>query len=231
MSDIKIFSDSKYFQLANDEYRIVQEKLLLCLKGVSGKTILDVGCNGGAFTIECAKAVGARHVYGIEIDEKLAVSARSLGIDVALVDASKPFPHTDNFFDVIIANQILEHVLDTDTMLNECFRVLKNGGTLVLSSPNLGSLVQRVLIATGRQPTTLHVSEVQVGNFLYGIATKKEHVHAFTLKALEDLLKYHKFIIEKSCGSGFYPVKPPASELLARIFSGLAVYSIIKAQK
>jgi ubiquinone/menaquinone biosynthesis C-methylase UbiE len=222
---------SKFYGLASQEYRATQKKLLQLLDGVNGTRFLDVGCGGGQFTMECARLIQASDVYGLEINEQAAQEAQKKGVKVVVGDASLGFPFATEYFDVIMANQILEHVLNTDNMLSECHRVLRSNGTMLLAVPNLCSLLQRVLVLFGHQPTVVHISEIQVGNFLKGVETYSAHLHAFAPPALEDLLRYHHFRIEKVCGSGFYPLPLMLSELASRLFPRMAVYLIVKARK
>jgi SAM-dependent methyltransferase len=225
------WQDSKFFGLAIREYRAVQKKLLQLLDGVKGTRFLDVGCFDGQFTIACASIIQSSDIYGLEIKEQMAQEARKKGVKVVVGDAGWGFPFATGYFDVVMANQILEHVLNVDTMLSECYRVLRNSGMMLLAVPNLCSLPQRVLVLFGYQPTVLHVSEIQVGNFLRGVEVSSEHLHAFAPPALEDLLKYHHFRIEKICGSGFYPLPSVFSRLASRLFPKMAVYLIVRVKK
>ncbi|MFC1992230.1 class I SAM-dependent methyltransferase [Chloroflexota bacterium] len=218
------------YSLSANEYRENQLKFLDVLSDIKGVMLLDVGCGNGIFTISCGKAVGAERVYGIEINENDAEEARAKGINVSITDASQTFPFQAGSFDIITANQILEHVLDTDNMLKECYRVLNDGGVMILSVPNLCSLFGRAMILLGKQPTTLHVSEIQVGNFLRGVETFG-HIHALAPPALKDLVEYHGFKVEKMVGSGYYPFPTKIARLLARLDKRRALCLTVKLRK
>jgi len=228
---MKDFQSVKWFPLADKEYALCQQKFIEMLHGWKLRRYLDIGCHDGSFTLKCATAWEAERVCGIEIDTKIAEIARHKGVEVAVMDASDQFPYPDGSFDVVTANQVLEHVPNADSLLRECYRVLDDSGIILISSPNLCSLFQRLLIMFGNQPTTLHVSEIQVGNFLRGTTTKNEHIHAFATAALIDMLKYHGFGGIKLKGSGFYPFPPPFSSWLSTVFPRLAIYSIVMAKK
>ena len=124
----------------------------------------------------------------------------------------------------------MEHVLNTDNMLKECYRVLNSGGAMVLSVPNLCSLLNRAMILLGKQPTTLHVSEIQVGNFLKGVETFG-HIHAFAPPALKDLVEYHGFKLEKMVGSGYYPLPTRIARLFSRLDKRRAMCLTVKLRK
>lgn len=229
------WKDSKFFHLADKVYRENQLKILELLRETNGDKLLDIGCAGGAFSLECAKMLGAKEICGIEIDENRAKEAENRGIRVFAMDASNTFPFKDEYFDVIVANQVLEHVLDVDNMLRESYRVLKQGGVVVLSTPNLCSLLQRILILFGKQPTTLHVSEIQVGNFLKEVSVgeigKQRHIHAFAPPALKDLVKYHGFKVENFLSVGFYPFPSKIAGFLTHIAKNHGVNLTIKVRK
>lgn len=216
--------------LSANEYIENQQKFLKLLRDIKGSTLLDIGCSDGTFTIRCAKATGAEEIYGIEINENDAEEARLKGINVLITDANLAFPFQDEYFDVITANQILEHVLNTDNMLRECYRVLKSDGVMILSVPNLCSLFHTVMILLGNQPTTLHVSEIQVGNFLKGVETFG-HIHAFAPPALKDLVEYHGFKVEKTVASGYHPFPTKMARLLSQLDKRRALHLTMKLRK
>jgi 2-polyprenyl-3-methyl-5-hydroxy-6-metoxy-1,4-benzoquinol methylase len=218
------------YTLSANEYIENQQKFLGLLRGIKGGMLLDIGCGDGAFTIECAKTIGAQTICGIEIDQNDAEEAKAKGMNVFITDASQTFPFKNECFDVITANQVLEHVLNTDNMLKECYRVLNNDGVMILSAPNLCSLLNRVMILLGKQPTTLHVSEIQVGNFLKGVETFG-HIHAFAPPALKDLVEYHGFKVEKMVGSGYYPFLPKIARLLSQLDKRRALCLTVKLRK
>jgi predicted SAM-dependent methyltransferase len=62
---------------------------------------------------------------------------------VAYMDASTRFPFDDNTFDYIMAEHMIEHIeyVDGQTMLRECFRVLKPGGRVRFATPDLSVLL------------------------------------------------------------------------------------------
>lgn len=100
--------------------------------------LLDVGCGNGSF-LDQMRSLGWE-VAGVEPDgEAVSVALERYGLDVfegSLEEAGFPEGH----FDAITANHVIEHVQDPIGLLKECRRVLKQGGTLVVSTPNINSL-------------------------------------------------------------------------------------------
>jgi 2-polyprenyl-3-methyl-5-hydroxy-6-metoxy-1,4-benzoquinol methylase len=101
-----------------------------------GGKLLDVGCGDGRF-LEMISQQGAHDLYGLELSHVAARSvSRFLGIDVrpcTLKEAGYP----DNFFDVVVMWDVLEHVYDSVKELAEVRRVLKDDGLFMARIPNL----------------------------------------------------------------------------------------------
>lgn len=91
-------------------------------------TVLDFGCGGGFILNE----LNCKSKYGIEINSSAIVQAKKFGISI-----SSDFKTLKNdFFDVIISNSALEHIINPADILKECFRVLKPGGKIIFSVPH-----------------------------------------------------------------------------------------------
>ncbi len=112
--------------------------------------ILDVGCHAGGMSVQFKKY---GEVYGLDLNKKAIEEAITKGIkaktgDVFQVD--KIFKNS--MFDIVIAGDIIEHVFDTDLFLIKLKSVLKPGGVLLLSTPNLLSLGRRFMALLGKNP-------------------------------------------------------------------------------
>ena len=73
--------------------------------------ILDVGCGNG-YLLKKLKNLGFKNLYGIDISKKNIESAKDKGVKCIYGDVSKKVPFNDNFFDIVIAVAVLEHLLD-----------------------------------------------------------------------------------------------------------------------
>jgi 2-polyprenyl-3-methyl-5-hydroxy-6-metoxy-1,4-benzoquinol methylase len=106
----------------------------------AGDRVLDVGCGEGRFTLELARA-GA-HAVGIDVAEEplRRARARHPELDLRLVAGEGPWQLQDAGFDLVWAGEVIEHVLDTAAWLSEVRRVLRSGGSLLLSTPAHGRL-------------------------------------------------------------------------------------------
>lgn len=111
----------------------LMEKLLSFIPTKSG-TILDVACGKGATTAYLLKYYPPENVIGINISEKQLETARANAprCTFLLMDASNlGFP--DNSFDNILCVEAAFHFYTREKFLQEAYRVLKQGGRLVLS--------------------------------------------------------------------------------------------------
>jgi SAM-dependent methyltransferase len=105
--------------------------------------LLDVGCATGTFLAE-VKRYGNWQVFGVEPNQRAArYAGEQLGLDVFhgwLHEAN----FADNQFDIVTMWDVLEHVHDPRRTLTEIYRLLKPGGALICSVPNLDSVDARL---------------------------------------------------------------------------------------
>lgn len=200
--------------------------------------ILDLGCSNGDIVLErIAGKINNPELYGIDIDTQAMKLARKRGIRVTFSDVEKRFPYADNTFHLISANQLIEHLNKTDQFLEEIFRVLKPGGYLLLSTENLSSWHNIAALAFGWHPFSLHASDINnVGNPLrlgkmQDVPLHTRHKRIFTLKSLVDVVKLHKFTVERWFGTGYYPLPPLLAHILSSIDPSHAAFIGLKARK
>ena len=189
---------------------------------------LDCGCSNGLFSGEIADAIGTNLIYGIDFQ---AENCTNGDIEICKTDLNKAFPFQDEVFDVVHANQVIEHLSGSDSFIKEIYRVLKPGGYAVISTPNLGSLHNIISLIFGYQPFSAHVSnEVIVGNPLDPKNRMKHttpgeiHLRVFSYKGLKELAEYHGFVTEAVYGIGFYPFPKNFGRIFAKIDPRHSVY-------
>lgn len=232
-----MLNKDKLWNMSVEGYKEVKSRLLSFATHKKGGSLLDIGCGPGEFTNEIGKAIGAGKLYGIDKHDSAIKKARKRGIIVKKLDLDKAgLPFRKKSFDVIVCNQVIEHLLDPDKLVKEIYRTLKDDGYALVSTPNLASLHNRFLILFGSQPTTIAPStKVVFGNPLRGIDSRmrgpSRHITAFTYKSLTEMLKHYNFRIDKYSASGFYPFKGWFAEALAKLLPNLAVYNIVRVRK
>lgn len=102
--------------------------------------ILEIGCGAGN-TGAYARSLNKCGVYiGVEIHETSALKAKDKISQVIIGDIEKiPLPFEDNFFDVLILSEVLEHLVDPWKVLQKLHRFLKPGAIILASSPNVSN--------------------------------------------------------------------------------------------
>jgi len=122
------------YELYMERYRSASEiiRKQIMLNGKS--TILDVGSGHGNMKYFFNKNEGIW--YGIEISKDGVEKCKTLGYRVVEIDINKDiFPWSDNYFDVVFASHVIEHLTHIDFALKQIDRVLKKGGVLLLAVP------------------------------------------------------------------------------------------------
>jgi 2-polyprenyl-3-methyl-5-hydroxy-6-metoxy-1,4-benzoquinol methylase len=113
--------------------------------------VLDVGCGEGYFA-HCLVRAGAEVIAADVSQEALRrARARERELELALITDSGAWPLADASFDVVWAGETIEHVLDTAGWVSEVRRVLRSGGTLLVSTPAHGRALMLALALSGKR--------------------------------------------------------------------------------
>jgi len=211
----------RVFRATEEENR---RAILATLEPRAGARLLDLGTHRGNFTARVAERLGAASVSGVELIEDHAAVARGRGIDVRGADVDEGLPFEDGAFDVVHANQVIEHVRRTDTFLREVRRVLAPGGLACISTNNLASWHNIFSLALGFQPMPMHVSdETILGNPLNPLDGQphadmgRTHLRLFTGRALSELCERHGLEPVSLRSAGYYPLPPLLGRPVARL--------------
>jgi len=186
---------------------------------------LDVGCGDGNFTAFVQDKLPNSEIYGVDYSPKAVKKAIERGVRASCVDlASDQLPFDSGFFDAVFAGEVVEHVLDTDHFFHEIRRVLRPGGHFILSTPNLASIHNRLVLLLGFEPFTnnpsLHhtVGHIQEFRTSSDIVPSGDHIRVMTLRSLKQLLKIHSFRIIKVASDG---ANLPATSIPLKIAKSL----------
>jgi SAM-dependent methyltransferase len=178
-------------------------------------SLLDLGCDDGAWTMKVAQASQASDVRGIEIIEDRAESAQARGVSVRIADLATALPEPSATFDLVHANQVIEHVPDIDLFTAEVYRVLRPGGTAIISTENASSWHNVFSVALGWQMfslTNLSERRLGIGNPFAlhrgeaGHLKTWTHKVIFSYRGLREFFESHGFTVEHIYGAGYYPL-------------------------
>jgi 2-polyprenyl-3-methyl-5-hydroxy-6-metoxy-1,4-benzoquinol methylase len=142
----------------------------------SSLRVLDVGCGEGQLTAAIADA--GCHVLGVDVAEEPLRRARSRHAELELrrVEPADEWPLADASFDVVWSGETIEHVADTARWLSELRRVLRSGGSLILSTPAHGPLTRLGLALSSRR-------------FERHFDPRADHLRFYTRRTLSRLLE------------------------------------------
>ena len=213
-----------------------RNNILASIKKDPERKFIDLGCDDGSLTIDVAKKIDTKSVFGVEKNPTSLTDCKKHGIRVIMGDLEKGIPIKSNSFDIILSNQVIEHVCNTDLLLREIYRILKPDGYTIISTNNMSSWTNIVALLFGKQPFPNHTSdEILTGRLLSRDerlpAASFAHRRIFSFPALSGLLKYHQFKIIEKKGSCFYPFWGFIEKFLSFILPVYSAYIIMKVKK
>lgn len=176
----------------------LREQLLLeRARGLSGVAdapprVLDLGCGDGHFAELLHRAGMSVVAADVAVEPLRRAREAHPDIDLCLLTPDAPLPFEDCSFDVVWAGEVLEHVADTQSWLSEVRRVLRSGGTLVLSTPDHGPL-RRIAMALSRR------------RFEQCFDPRSDHLRFYTRQMLAALLSDFGFDTIVVRGAGGLP--------------------------
>lgn len=143
-----------------------------------GNRILDVGCGDGHFALHIKDKF--KKIYGAEIAKEVALIARKQEVLTSVMDLNSSLSYKDNKFDAVTCLDVVEHLLDPGYLIEEIYRVLRPGGQLVLTTPNIRNFRNLyTLIFKGIFPQT------SPDTFVWGGG----HLHFFTREDIKNIFK------------------------------------------
>ncbi len=118
-------------------WRAGQERRLAMLNAAApleGRRVLVDGCGIGLYVRAIRRFTP--HVFGIDIEPTYLVQGRCAGVTELVQAACEQLPFPEATFDVVLSNEVLEHVHDDRAAAREIARVLRPGGRAVIFAPN-----------------------------------------------------------------------------------------------
>jgi SAM-dependent methyltransferase len=147
--------------------------------------VLDDGCGIGTYVGKLAEV--ARQAYGLDYElERVAEGARRVERSALVCGAGEHLPFRDAVFDLVLSNEVIEHVEDDRRAVVEMARVTRPGGRIVIFCPNRWYPVeQHGVYWRGRY----HFGNVPLVNYLPDPLRNRlaPHVRAYTRRKLWNL--------------------------------------------
>lgn len=117
-----------------------------------GLQVLDVGCYPGHLALLLKRFLQAE-VTGVGITDYTMFNARMARNDIRFIKVNiekQPLPFADGSFDVLLFTEVMEHLFNPFLIFKEMSRVIRKNGVLLLSTPNLASLRNRIRFLQGK---------------------------------------------------------------------------------
>lgn len=220
-----MFLKSFWEKIWNEAYEQNDKNILNLLTPNSDAVVLDIGCGDGMKTAKFKKKIGCKKIIGIDGVEDRLNAAKKRGVDqVVVANLEKKWPFNSQSFDVVVSNQVIEHIVDIDRFIEEIFRILKPGGYCIISTENLSSWHNVFALILGFQDFSHHIiKKLHVANPLsphFGEKTVSwsgpgnsgiddtafPHVKVLTFRSLRKVFEVYGFQFEKGKASGYYPL-------------------------
>jgi ubiquinone/menaquinone biosynthesis C-methylase UbiE len=154
-----------------------------------------------------------QRIVGVDVSHNALRAAGYRGVRGvrAQVEATH-LPFAENSFATVVAAEVIEHVFDTQSVIAELARVLRHGGWLAITTPNLVALSGRAQLVLGRSP---HNVEFDASPGTSG------HIRYFTFDTLEQLLRRAGLTPLGRWTNVAHFSKLGSSELVGRVRPGL----------
>lgn len=168
------------------------------------KKVLDIGCRDGSLTKYFTLN---NEVWGADIDaHALNVAQKNLGIKVKQMDLNGDWEDLpENYFDAVVAAEVLEHLYFPDLVVKKIVNVLKPGGCFFGSVPFAYSFQNRLRFLLGRKHNTPLADPTHINHFTYHELVEildnnfyKFHIHPIISKKFNLLSKLHPYIFAYS---------------------------------
>src|SRR3989344_4372907 len=137
----KVYGQKNYISIEMPDLKIVNSEK------VQGKKIAVMGAGTGRDIRFLTKS---NEIWGLDNTEQAIRELKKNNIQAMLADMNKPLKLKSNYFDIVIAKDILEHLDYPQKLASEIFRILKKSGYAVINVPNHFFLPMRLRVLFGK---------------------------------------------------------------------------------
>jgi len=209
-----------YQRTMHEAYTLARKEIASSLQ--EGGKCLDCGAhNGYEYEMQQEMAGLERERYhGIEWNQAKVLEAREKSLNVVQGDLNREIQLPDREFRCVFGLSVLEHLLNPCRYLRECYRVLEDGGSLVILTPNISTYFTAVLILLGKMPSSgphpdsdLLIKQEEVFKVSHeSLRTDSEtdtpahrHLVVFSYRVLLSYIRMLGFSDVRGFGFGLYP--------------------------
>lgn len=137
--------------------------------------LLNLGCGPGYESEELKKK--GYYVVGADISSKALKLAKNYQDESVFMDMNhEPYPFKSSTFDIIYSSEVVKHLPFIDVYLEQCYRILKKRGVLLITTDNPVYWRNRINMLLGK----------------FDWSAQQEHFHYYTPQKLSDFAKKHK---------------------------------------
>jgi SAM-dependent methyltransferase len=187
------------------------------------ETVLDLGAGSGR-DLQLARRIHPDvKTYAVEWSPENIATLGQSGAQVWQCDLeTSELPFATESLDIVIANQVLEHIKELFWVVHEVTRVLKIGGHFIVGVPNVASLHNRVGLLFGKHPTQAKACSAHLRIF-----SKQDF-----LLFLEDGFP-NGYTLEGFAGSQFYPFPMHVARALACLMptAAFSIFFLLRKNK
>lgn len=183
----------------------------------SAENILEIGCGSG-FILKAALDIGFHNVYGVEPSRDAVEKADEKIQDKIVIDIFRPGLFKENFFDIICFFQTIDHIVDPNELLQNCYKILKPNGIVFCINHNTEALSTKIL---GERSPIFDI----------------EHIYLFNKSTIKKIFENNGFEvveiidISNTYSLGYWIMMLPFPTFIKKIFVDILALISLKEKK
>jgi 2-polyprenyl-3-methyl-5-hydroxy-6-metoxy-1,4-benzoquinol methylase len=200
--NLKIYQDEAHIAAEEDFFRWQADKFALLVEEIGRlpekRLIADIGSYTGLGCARFLELDGVEQVHAFDASQEALKLAASRGLHThPWVIGEDPCPLQDRSFDLVVASDLIEHLVDTDQFLKDLRDMITPTGHVIITTPNLGWWFNRLRLLTGKIPWGHPGVSSTVRRDL---VVDLNHIRLNLTNEWSHLFEHHGFRVEKVLG-------------------------------